>query len=187
MGLLKDGVNEIIATTGQNSANAAPIGIINLSNTLKIVLFKGSHTVENVLRDGIFVANFVFDPVIYVKTAFEDLEEDYFVEENFEDITFYRLKDAEDWILFKAELLQETKEAFIFELIPLKEEIIQMNFHPVNRGFNSIIEATVHATRYIENHDPLLKELIEYNLGIVKKCGGNSELEAFMLLKAYLK
>jgi hypothetical protein len=183
MGLLTEGINEIIATTRQN---AAPIGIINRGGSLKIVLFKGSHTVENVLADGIFVANFVFDPVIFVKTAFEDLENEYFEEETFEDITFYRLKDAEAWILYKAELLQETKEAFIFELSPLKEAILQLNLHPVNRGFNNIIEATVHATRYVINHDPDLKDLIEYNLGTLKKCGGEQELKALKLLNIYI-
>ncbi|MBN2733546.1 MAG: DUF447 family protein [Methanomicrobiaceae archaeon] len=179
MGLLTEGINEIIATTRQN---AAPIGIINRGGSLKIVLFKGSHTVENVLSDGIFVANFVYDPVIFVMTAFEDLDKQYFVEEIFEDITIFRLEAAEAWILFKAELLQETKESFIFELIPLKEEVVQLNLHPVNRGFNSIIEATVHATRYVAHQDPNLFKLINHNFSIIKKCGGKRELEAIKLL-----
>jgi hypothetical protein len=57
--------------------------------------------------------------------------------------------------------------------------------HPVNRGFNSIIDATVHATRYKINRDPHLKKLIDYHAGIVRKCGGKRELEALELLVQY--
>jgi hypothetical protein len=56
----------------------------------------------------------------------------------------------------------------------------------VNRGFNSIIDATVHVTRYRENQDPVLKRLINYHVGIVRKCGGKRELEALELLKKYM-
>jgi len=184
MGLLGEGINEIIAVTKKN---AAPIGIINRGGPLKIVLFRGSHTLENVLETGIFVANFVFSPVLYVKTAFEDLSDDYFVEETFEDVSFYRLKDAEACILFKAELILKTPESCIFELAPLKEMVFDVKVRPVNRGFNCIIDASVHATRYVINRSPELKAIIDYDMGIAKKCGGRSEEEAVLMLKEYLK
>ncbi len=71
--------------------------------------------------------------------------------------------------------------------LTLEKEIIEeVAVHPVNRGFNSIIDATVHATRYKENQDPELKKLIDYHVGIVHKCGGKRELEALELLKKYM-
>ena len=59
--------------------------------------------------------------------------------------------------------------------------------HPVNRGFNSIIDATVHATRYRVNRDPELKKLIDYHIAIVRKCGGKKELAALDLLVQYYR
>jgi hypothetical protein len=56
----------------------------------------------------------------------------------------------------------------------------------VNRGFNNLIDATVHVTRFKENKDPELKRLIDYHVGIVRKCGGKRELEALELLKKYM-
>ncbi len=71
--------------------------------------------------------------------------------------------------------------------LTLEKEIIEeVAVHPVNRGFNNLIDATVHATRFKENKDPELKKLIDYHVGIVRKCGGKRELEALELLKKYM-
>ena len=78
MGLLKGGINEVIATT---AFNAAPIGIHFRDKKASMILFPGSHTAENIMRDGWVVANIIHDPVLYVQTAFEDLPRDAFVEE----------------------------------------------------------------------------------------------------------
>ena len=173
--------------TGGCLQNAAPVGIISRGDGLKIVLFRGSHTLENVLNTKLFTANFVYDPVCYVKTAFEDLSADYFEEESFEDISYYRLKSADACILFKAELLAATSESCIFELFYLTEKVFDKRLRPVNRGFNCIIDAAVHATRYVMNHSPKLKAIIDYDMGIAKKCGGDKEHEALLLLKKYLE
>jgi uncharacterized protein len=72
--------------------------------------------------------------------------------------------------------------------LSLEKEIIEgVVLVPVNRGFNNIIEATVHATRYKENRDPELKKLIYYHAGIVRKCGGKRETEALDLLTRYIQ
>ena len=70
MGLIKGGINEVIATT---AFNAAPIGIHYRDKTASMIIFSGSHTAKNLERDGWVVANLVHDPVLYVRTAFEDL------------------------------------------------------------------------------------------------------------------
>jgi hypothetical protein len=44
----------------------------------------------------------------------------------------------------------------------------------------------VHATRYKENKDPKLQQLIGYHTAIVKKCGGKQEMEALDLLLKYI-
>ncbi|HPZ38895.1 MAG: DUF447 domain-containing protein [Candidatus Methanoculleus thermohydrogenotrophicum] len=183
MGLLAEGINEVIATT---EGNAAPMGIINRSGSLHMVLFWGSHTSRNIVRDRWVVANFVFDPVLYVRTAFEDLPQEAFVREEIDGLLVSRLRDVEAWAAFAASVERSSDEAIIVRLIPLKEEVLDLQLHPVNRGFYSIVDATVHATRYIRNRDPWLGRLIEHHSRLARKCGGPREWEALELLERYM-
>lgn len=183
MGLLKPGINEVIATT---TCNAAPIGIHFRNNTAHMILFRGSHTFENIQRDGWVVANFVQDPIIYVKTAFEDLTSESFVDETVGDLTMQRLTGADAWAAFTTTIERTTSESMIVSLSLRKEIIEDLIFHPVNRGFCNIIDATVHATRYVENRDQALKQLIDYHAGIIRKCGGKRELAALDLLMHHI-
>jgi hypothetical protein len=183
MGLLKEGINEVIATT---AFNAAPIGIHLREGSARMVLFTGTHTAQNIVRDGWVVANFVYDPVLYVKTAFGDLSRDAFVDELVNGKRMCRLAGAEAWSAFSAKVERVTGEAMNVSLVPEKENVEDVFVHPINRGFNSIIDATVHATRYAMNRDPELKNRIDYHAGIVRKCGGKKELAALGMLMGYI-
>ena len=183
MGLIKGGINEVIATT---DFNAAPIGIHYRDKMATMILFPGSHTAKNIERYGWVVANLVHDPVAYVKTAFEDLPHNAFVEEPVAGKTMCRLAGAEAWVAFTATVERTTGGAMMVRLTQEKEIVEEVAVHPVNRGFNSIIDATVHATRYRENRNPGLKKLIDYHAGIIRKCGGKHELEALGILMKYI-
>ncbi|MFA6225408.1 MAG: DUF447 domain-containing protein [Methanoregula sp.] len=183
MGLLKPGINEVIATT---EFNAAPMGIIVREGVARMVVFSGSHTAANVEKNGWLVANFVYDPLLYVKTAFEDIPHDNFFEEPINGKKMYRLKDADAWAAFTVTIDKRTTEALMITLTLQKEIIERVSLHPVNRGFNSIIDITVHATRYRVNRDPELKKQIDYHADIVRKCGGTRELAALEQLIHYI-
>ncbi|RQD81739.1 MAG: DUF447 family protein, partial [Methanocalculus sp. MSAO_Arc2] len=96
------------------------------------------------------------------------------------------LKDAEAWIAFDAEIAGESSEAYSVLLTPLREEIVTRTIHPVNRGFNAIIEAAVHGTRYLMTQDPKLKWLIHHHLALARKCGGERERQAAGLVERLL-
>jgi hypothetical protein len=183
MGLLKGGINEVIATT---AFNAAPIGIHYREKKYHAVLFLGSHTEQNIARDGWLVANLIHDPVLYVKTAFEDLQRDQFIEEPVNGKTMHRLAGADGWAAFTATVEHRTAEAITVSLKLEKELVENVAVYPVNRGFNSLIDATVHATRYRITHSEELRKHIEYHAGLVRKCGGKRELEALEILGKYL-
>lgn len=182
MPLLTDGITEVVATTRKN---AAPIGIISRGGKLRMVLFRGSHTAENVERDGWVVANFTFDPVVIVMTAFADLPDEAFTEETIDGIRMDRLAVSEGWAAFRAVVLRKTGESLLVELTLLREERGGARLRPINRGFNSLVEATVHGTRYALRKDPVLGDLIEHHAGIVRKCGGPREQEALAMLLEY--
>jgi len=183
MGLLKPGINEVIATT---EFNAAPMGIIFKDGVARMVVFSGSHTAKNIEKNGWLVANFVYDPILYVTTAFEDIPNNAFLEETINGRKMFRLKNTDAWAAFTTTIEKKTTEALMVTLTLEKEIIEEVSLHPVNRGFNSIIDTTVHATRYKVNHDPELKKQIDYHAGIIKKCGGKRDLEALELLLRYI-
>ncbi len=182
--VLQEGINEVIGTT---HLNAAPMGVILRGGRHTLALFKGSHTAENIIRDGWFVANLIHDPVIYVVSAFGDLPDDTFATETIDGTPMHRLAAAEAWIAFRADVIGESSEAYSILLTPLKEEMLQHQIHPVNRGFNAIIEAAVHSTRYIMNHDPELEWLIRHHLALAKKCGGEREKEAAGMVEGLIR
>jgi uncharacterized protein len=184
MGLLNEGINEVIATTHHN---AAPMGIIKRNEKLRMVLYHGSHTANQIASDGWVVANFIFDPVLYVTTAFEDLPAGAFIAEKAGEFSVERLCSCEAWGAYKAKVERNTRQSLLISLMPVREEIGNLTLHPVNRGFNSIIEATVHGTRYKMTRDKGLLDLIEYHAGIVKKCGGPRESDALSLLFDYIE
>lgn len=183
MGLIRDGINEVIATTHWN---AAPMGIISRDGSQKMVVFRGSHTAENIRQHGWVVANITFDPVIYVETAFGDLGRERFVPERIGDLWVHRLAGAEAWAAYSAQVSRETAEAITVDLTPRYEQMLTCAVHPVNRGFSSVIEATIHATRYLLRREPALLHLISHHASIIRRCGGKREMEALALLEAYL-
>jgi hypothetical protein len=183
MGLLKGGINEVIATT---AFNAAPIGIHYREGKYRIILFLGSHTAEIIAREGWVVANFIHDPLLYVKTAFEDLPREMFIQEPVNGKTMHRLAGADGWAAFSATVEHRTAGTMTVSLKLEKELIEEVALYPVNRGFNSLIDATVHATRYRITRNADLKNLIDFHAGIVRKCGGKKELEALELLNGYI-
>ena len=172
LGIL-DGINEVIATTEKNGViNAAPLGIIRDEESLYIRLFLGSHTYDNVLANGWFVANITHDSWIFAETALEDLTQDHFVRRDGLPI----MKDAEAWALFKC-------KPFPLDIVIVKAELVngevlRKDFRAFNRGANLVVEAAVAATRYLALRTDSYYEEIMKIRRIVDRCGGPREREA---------
>ena len=172
LGIL-DGINEVIATTEtRGRVNAAPLGIIREGDSLYVRLFLGTHTYENVLTRGWFVANVSHDAWLFAETALEDLSPQYFTRR--EDLPV--LKDAEAWGLFKCEAF--ATDIIIAKVELVKGEVCRRDFRAVNRGANLVMEAAVAATRYLAlRTDSYFEELLKMQR-IINRCGGPIEREA---------
>lgn len=168
-----DGINEIVATTEKDGRlNAAPLGLIKDGDSLYVRLFSGTHTYENILSSGWFVANVTHDAWLIAETALEDLTAEYFMRCDGVPV----LKGAEAWGLFKC-------EAFMMDIIIarvelVRGEIIRKDFRAFNRGASLVVEAAVAATRYMAlRTDNYYDELIKMQR-IINRCGGPREREA---------
>jgi hypothetical protein len=175
---LRKGINEIIAiTVTKEKPNTAPIGIIveDEDSIFAKARLYASHTRENIEIGGKLWTNIIFDPIIFVTSAFEDIGKEYFT-----SLNPPILRNAVAWCEFEARL-----EGSIANLRLIDGETFDFQLRAVNRGFNALIEALVHATRYEVFGDAQLKERILYYERIAKKCGGDEEKKAFDMLLKY--
>ncbi len=156
--------------------NAAPMGLHRKGKRLFAGIYN-SKTLDNILSNSLAAANIVDDPVLFVQSALSDLEP-----ERFELVEgFPVLKDALGWILFDCRC-EESKKISVVNLSPIKGKINRRKIQPTNRGFNAVIEASIHATRYVVLKEQKQLDCIGYYNTIVKKCGGDQEKEAMELL-----
>ncbi|MBT8507403.1 hypothetical protein AZH53_03025 [Methanomicrobiaceae archaeon CYW5] len=191
MGILTEGINEVIATTAGEiredeitkvRPNAAPMGIFCRKGKIRMRVYRGTHTEENMRRCGWVIANVTHDPVVFVETAFGDIGAEHFSEVHIDGHTMNRLKDCEAWVAYKCAIIHAGEELSIFELHPVAEEVRSCAVHPHNRGFASVIDATILGTRYVMFNDPSLLEKIQYHQDIAVKCGSERVKSAVKML-----
>lgn len=185
-----DGISEVIVTT-QSAAgewNAAPIGIISEvteegERRYFVKLYRGSQTLANVLATGRLAANITTDAVLFVQTALDDLPAECFTA--FAGVPV--LREANAWIVFTSELVEERPTYLRFHLQPQAVKINRREVKAINRGLNAVLEATVLATRLSmatnEREREERRQELERHAAIVATCGGRREQQALALLR----
>lgn len=182
---IREGISEVIVSTGFEHPNAAPIGIITKGGNPFVRLFKGSHTWENVSKEKYLASNVVYDSLLFVRSAFFDLEPSEFKYVSAGGLKFPVLKEAVAWVVFECVNIKNTGQALVADLVPLNagfNELDKEELPVPNRGFNAVLEATVHATRYQLSGEEKYLEWIRHYESLSSKCGGESEKKAMKLL-----
>ncbi|NYT02547.1 MAG: DUF447 family protein [Methanosarcinales archaeon] len=175
------GISEVIVTTEVDKVpNAAPIGIVWDEDSIILRLFLGTHTYENILTTGTFVANVIHDPIIFVEAAMNDLSPDCFQHRD----GVLTLKDAESWALFKCDPFRTDIMMLPIEFV--RGQVLWQDFRAVNRGTNLVVESAIAATRYQAlAQDKYLDDIRAWNR-IINRCGGPRDKEAMRRLDDYL-
>lgn len=183
---IHEGISEMIFTTISSDGvpNAAPMGLHRKDGRLFARIYN-SKTLENIIEKPVAAANIVDDPVLFVQSALSDI-----ALEDFEFIgDFPVLKGSKGWIIFDCKY-KKGDVSSIVELMPSRGKINNnnqnKNIKPVNRGFNAVIEALIHATRYLIAREEKYLDRIKYYDTIVRKCGGSREQEAMRLLYEFV-
>jgi hypothetical protein len=186
---------ETIITTknAQNVYNAAPIGVL-CSGPDVIVnrIFKGSHTLENIVETRKFTVNITYDPEIFYTSTLGNLPRDYFNED-------LSLKCAEAY--FKCEVISLTEAVKQSDPVKKKDEaivikskvtdiVINRDTKAYNRGFGYVVESLANLSRFDMVDDDKKAEYIdkfrEANR-VVKKVGYREDIKAMGLIKKELK
>ena len=194
IGMEKGRQYETIITTKNedNTRNAAPIGVICSGQDIIVNrIFKGSHTLENIISQREFTVNIVHDSSLFYSSTLGNLPQEYFSEND-------SLKCAEAY--FKCEVLS-LKEA-IKQSDPIKKKdeaivikskvtelVINKPTKAFNRGFGYVIESLANLTRLDMVDEPekelYLNRIKEANR-VVKKVGYKEDIEAMNKIKEEL-
>lgn len=194
IGMEKGRQYETIITTknSKNIKNAAPIGVICAGeNKILNRIFKGSHTLENIISQKEFIVNITHDPNLFTASLLGNLHEEYFNEDN-------SLKCADAY--FKCNVISLTEavkqsdpikkngEAIVIKS-KVTELVINRPTHAMNRGFAYVIESLANLTRFDMVNDDKKEEYIkrfrEANR-VVVKVGYKEDIKAMHEIKKEL-
>ena len=194
IGMEKGSQYETIITTlnSQNMPNAAPMGVL-CADKDKILnrIFKGSHTLDNIVEQKEFIVNITHDPEIFRLSTFGNLPEDYFSDDN-------SLKCAEAY--FKCEVIslkeavkqsdpiKKKGEAIVIKS-EVKELVLHRNTKAFNRGFGYVIESLSNLSRFDQvdkaQKEVYLRDFREANR-VVTKIGNKQDIKAMKEIKKEL-
>ncbi len=194
IGMEKGRQYETIITTKNEdgSRNAAPIGVICASED-KIInrIFKGSRTLENIIREKEFIVNITHDPEIFRISTLGNLPQDYFNDD-------YSLRCGEAYFKCKVTRLTEAvKQSDPIkkkdEAIVIKSEVVDLIMKKptkaMNRGFGYVIESLANLTRFDIVDDSqkeyYLKRFREANR-VVFKVGTKEDIKSMREIKKEL-
>ena len=194
LGMEKGKQYETIITTinSEGIRNAAPIGVL-CSGKDRILnrIFKGSHTLDNIISQREFTVNITHDPEIFTLSTLGNLPENYFNEDN-------SLKCADAY--FKCEVISLKEAVKQSDPIKKKGEAIVIKSHVTdivinndtvafNRAFSCIIETLANFSRF----DLVGEDKKQYYLNrfrecsrVVNKVGGKPDKLAMSEIKKEL-
>ena len=194
IGMEKGRQYETIITTRNDdgSKNAAPIGVICAGND-KIInrIFKGSRTLENIMREREFTVNITHDPELFTTPIIGNLPQDSFNED-------YSLKSIEAY--FKCEVISLTEAIKQSDPIKKKDEAIviksmvseltiKIKTKALNRGFGYVVESLDNLTRFdkadSDKKEEYLKQFKEARR-VVLKVGRKEDIKAMNEIKKEL-
>lgn len=194
IGMEKGRQYETVITTknDENLKNAAPIGVIcSGPDTILNRIFKGSHTLENIISQREFVVNITNDPKIFTMSTLGNLPQEYFNE----DLT---LKCADAYFrcevtslkkaIKQSDPIKKKGEAIVIKS-KVTELVINKNTKAMNRGFGYVIETLSNFGRFDlvgeEQKQEYLKRFREANR-VVRKVGYIEDIQAMKKIKEEL-
>ena len=185
---------ESIITTinDDGSLNAAPIGILcRGKNKVMCRIFKGSHTLENIISQKKFIVNICENPELFTWSLLDNLEKDDFSEDqSIKNVDAYfkckvtSIKEA----VKQSDPVKKKSEANVFKADVCKL-VINNPVKAYNRAFSYVIECLDNFSRIDivddEKRKYYLDSFKEARRG-VKKVGSKQDKEAMDMIKSKL-
>ena len=182
----------ITTTDDENIQNAAPIGVLCSGRDMILNrIFKGRHTLENIISQREFTVNITHDPELFTLSTIGNLPSDYFGNDN-------SIKGADAY--FKCEVIS-LKEA-VKQSDPIRKKgeaivikskvtdmVIRRDVKAFNRAFSCVIETLANFTRFNlvdETKKQYYLSRFRECSRVVNKVGGKEEKQAMGEIKKEL-
>ncbi|MDM8557029.1 DUF447 family protein [Desulfococcaceae bacterium HSG7] len=178
LGMKKEWIYEIILSSFSNDIpRAAPFGVKTSDfKYVRFALYKGSHTLENILDHREFVINVVQDMDIVYDALYAKDKLKYGLALK---INAPILNDAPANIEVKL-----TSTASKNQLVAVEAEIVHVQINkpciPINRAKNLLLESLIIATRVSYLPEGRAVELLKENNRVIKKVAPGSKYAAMM-------
>ena len=194
IGMKKGRQYETIITTRNidNTKNAAPIGVI-CAGSDKIIsrIFKGSHTLDNIIREREFTVNITHDPELFTTATLGNLSQDLFSDDDsIKNIrAYFRCKVISLTEAVKqSDPIKKKDEAIVIKS-EVREMIIKDEIYALNRGFGYVIETLTNFTRFDLADESQKEEYLNRfreAYRIVIKVGTKDDIKAMQKIKKEL-
>ncbi len=194
IGMFKGQQYETIITTENKdgSLNAAPIGILcGGNNKVMCRIFKGSHTLENIIAQKEFTANITQNPELFTWSLLDNLEADDFNEnKSIKDVDCYfkcevtSIKEA----VKQSDPIKKKEEANVIKA-DVTELIINKPVKAYNRSFSYVVECLANFSRIDIVDDEKRKYYLDSfkeAYRVVKKVGSKKDKDAMDKIKSKL-
>ena len=183
----------IITTTDEkNIPNAAPIGVLCSGRDMILNrIFKGRHTLENIISQREFTVNITNDPELFTLSTIGNLSPEYFSNDNsIRGVDAYfkceviSLKEA----VKQSDPIRKKGEAIVIKS-KVTDMVIRREVKAFNRAFSCVIETLANFTRF----DLVDETKKQYYLSrfmecsrVVNKVGGKEEKQSMGEIKKEL-
>lgn len=191
IGMRKGQQYETIITTCDNNRNlnAAPIGIIcRDKNKVMCRIFKGSHTLENIISQREFVVNISHDPLLFTWSLLDNLlEDDFNPDKSIKNIDCYfkcRVTDLKEAVK-QSDPVKKKSEAIVI-MADVYELVINNPVNAYNRAFGYVIESLTNYPRFDLVDDEKRKYYLDSfreAYRVVRKVGSKMDKKAMENIK----
>jgi hypothetical protein len=153
IGMEKGRQYETIITTNNEdgSKNAAPIGVLCAGeNRIINRLFKGIHTLNNIIREKEFVVNITHDPELFTVSLLGNLPQNYFNDDlslKCADAHFRCRATRFTEAVKQSDPIKKKDEAIVFKS-DVVDLVIRKPVRAMNRGFGYVIESLSNFKRF---------------------------------------
>lgn len=195
IGMEKGRQYETIITTQncEGVKNAAPMGALCSGGDIILNrIFKGSHTLDNILSEKEFVVNITHSPQLFTSSLLESLDESLFNDDlSLKDCDAYFRCEAISFTeaIKRSDPIKSSGEAIIIKS-KVVELVINRQTKAFNRGFGYVIESLTNFQRF----DMVEGELKEFYIKrfkeayrVVNKVGTKEDIKAMHKIKRELK
>ncbi len=178
-------VRETIVTTKNidDTIKVSPLGIYIENNILKIRPFKPSISLENILRNGSGVINYIDDVRIFASCIVKKNIKINFLKTKHIDCS--SIKGAISHTEFIVEHIEHDNLRPTITCKPVNEEIHKM-YYGMNRAKSAVLELCILASRLGIIEDKKIQNEIKYLQIAINKTAGDNELEAWTWLINYI-